>query len=839
MKINQDFMLLSRRGQTLLGQISGQVQPIQIHEVDIFLLEEFFTDKTLLDGLNKFLANKLVKKLIPNINSSSAKARLQQFEQAGIFASFSNHSLPDCESLSSYLKETHGEIDLPEALRITNNFAVSLSDYGYQVYSNKLKAQVKLPSIYLLVVLAFSAGNKPQAVIEKLCNLVGENIQSIIHALIEHGILVKQSNVTISGQAKTSQQYAELSYPPKIKTWQSLDVDHRIPIYFVPHMENHFPLALGVLYSAIQAHKNGMLLERFQLIPITYMSPNDLFNGPYRKFKTGVWLFSNYMWSVDLNLQVSHAIKQHDSRNITIHGGPSTPDYKLASDQFMRENASVDICVHGEGELAISQILEQIISENDKLTYRQDQLGQVPGITFRNRENMSEHIRTIDRIRMDTPDTIPSPYLNGTFDVYAGRVEAAIIESNRGCPFGCTFCDWGSATNQKVRKLDLDRVKEEIEWIGKNKVRVIWIADANFGLYDRDIELSQFIIDTKAKYGYPQEVVVNYTKNSTWRLVEIIKIFTAGGIISQGIISIQTTDEETLDVINRRNIKTSKYDELVKVFYDLKLPLSTDLMIGLPGITVSAFKNDLQRYIDMDVSVKAYPTQLLPNSPMADPDYIEKYQIKVDKDDFVIASFSFNEKELEHMKGLYSIYTMADGYSLLRYLVRFLQWEHDIRAIDFLEDLREFVLLNPQQYPQITWAVKFFNQDKCMPGGWLTFYQQIKDYLLKQYKIKHSSSLETVLKISEFCMPDDAKHYPLTIELEHDFSAYFAERSSQEKSSYKKLEAFGPAKFHVADPNSMVSIDLDYLQYDSHQYFWELHSDIARPKSVSDFVDAR
>jgi len=73
----------------------------------------------------------------------------------------------------------------------------------------------------------------------------------------------------------------------------------------------------------------------------------------------------------------------------------------------------------------------------------------------------------------------------------------------------------------------------------------------------------------------------------------------------------------------------------------------------------------------------------------------------------------------------------------------------------------------------------------------------------------------------------------------HDFTAYFAERSSQDKSSYKKLEAFGPAKFHVADPNSMVSIDLDYLQYDSHQYFWELHSDIARPKSVSDFVDTR
>jgi len=42
-------------------------------------------------------------------------------------------------------------------------------------------------------------------------------------------------------------------------------------------------------------------------------------------------------------------------------------------------------------------------------------------------------------------------------------------------------------------------------------------------------------------------------------LVEIIKIFTAGGIISQDIISIQTTDEKTLEVINRKNIKTEIY----------------------------------------------------------------------------------------------------------------------------------------------------------------------------------------------------------------------------------------------------------------------------------------
>jgi hypothetical protein len=417
-------------------------------------------------------------------------------------------------------------------------------------------------------------------------------------------------------------------------------------------------------------------------------------------------------------------------------------------------------------------------------------------------------------------------------------VEAAIIESNRGCPFGCTFCDWGSATNQKVRKFELDRVKDEIEWIGKNKVRVIWIADANFGLYDRDIELSQFIVDTKQKYGYPQEVVVNYTKNSTWRLVEIIKVFTAGGIISQGIISIQTTDENTLEVINRKNIKTEKYDELTKVFYDLKLPLSTDLMIGLPGITVEAFNNDLQRYIDMDVSVKAYPTQLLPNSPMADPDYLEKYQIKTDDNDFVISSYSFTEEDLHWMKLMYQVYTMADGYSLLRYVIRYLQWEHDIRAIDFLQELLRASQKQPNRYPQITWAIRFFNQNKSLPGGWTAFYQQVADYIDQTYGISDDSGLRTILKVNQLCMPDDALSYPMQVRLEHDLTAYFTARTSEAAHKDKPLSAYPPALFHVSDPNSMVNIDLDYLQYDTHQYFWELHSAVARPKSVSEFADS-
>ncbi|MCX7552295.1 radical SAM protein [Marinicella sp. S1101] len=834
MQLNQDFLLLNRKGQSMISQISGVSQPFMIHEPDVLLLSLFFNDVDAQLAADQFIDNEWVKKWLPHAASQAVLHRIEQFKQAGIF----NRSLKPNSALklkSIELLPAQLEKPLPENLALSSHAAVSIHDDGFFAYSAIDNQCYQLPVAWVILMLAFGDGQAHEKIMTERGFLHGAEPQQVLATLLHHGFLIPQKQA--GKKVEELNQFAEVKPTQPTMRWQDLKPDGRIPVYFVPHMENHFPMALGVIYSALANHNDGELLEKFQLIPITFLNPNDLLNGPYRKFKTGVWLFSNYMWSMDVNLQVSQAVKTHDKRNLTIHGGPSTPEYKQANQDFMQAHPSVDIAVMGEGEVAITEIFAEIYRSNEgDVTYQQEAMSEVTGVSFRDKL-FGGITRTAKRQRMAAPDSVPSPYLDGIFDVYDGRVEAAIIESNRGCPFGCTFCDWGSATNQKVRKFDLDRVKKEIEWIGKNKVRVIWIADANFGLYDRDIELSQFIVDTKEKYGFPQEVVVNYTKNSTWRLVEIIKIFTAGGIISQGIISIQTTDEKTLEVINRKNIKTEKYDELTKVFYDLKLPLSTDLMIGLPGITVEAFNNDLQKYIDMDVSVKAYPTQLLPNSPMADPEYIEKYQIKTDEKDFVIASYSFTEKDLQMMKAMYQIYTMADGYSLLRYVIRYLQWEHDIRGIDFLQKLLKAIKREPNLYPQIAWAVKFFNQDKSMPGGWSLFYQQVADFIKTAYGIEADSGLQTILEVNQLCMPDDRLSYPMQVDLAHDFTAYFAAKSSQAKHKEKPLSDYPPAKFHVSDPNSMVSVDLDYLQYDSHQFFWELHSDVARPKSVSEFAE--
>ena len=817
-------VILHRSGQFLAGRLSGSVPSTAIALPDLVMLAELQRPVTPRQAIENLFAGEDAKLLPARPPSDMLLQRIQALRQRGVLTNRDVRIRAADESsrlgIADLTTATLPAAD--RAFRLTQNFLLRPDARGYAIDSATTGKRYRLDTASALVLLSFANGRSVRQVAGELPFRPGtEAVAAAAGWLHEHGLLLPadQGSGWVREQGEEQLPRRRATAP----TWRDVAPDGRIPVYFMPHMENHYPLALGMLYSAVKTWKGGSLLDRFQLVPITYMPPEEFLKGPYRKFGPGVWLFSNYMWSVDLNMQVSAFVKRDDARNFTIHGGPSTPSYEQACADFMRRHSSVDV-----------EILEQIERDTEGRISATPALAEVSGLTWRSTPGADgELVRTEPRTRMREPDHIPSPYAEGVFDPYEGRIEAAIVETNRGCPFQCTFCDWGSATAQKVSRFEMERVRDEIEWVGRNEVPVIWVADANFGMLKRDLEIAECIVETKRKYGYPQEVVVNYTKNANERLAEIIRVFSEGGIIGQGIISIQTSDEQTLDVIKRKNIKTEKYDELIRIFARLGLPLSTDLMIGLPGITPEAFDNDLQRYIDVDVAVKAYPTQLLPNSPMAHPAYMKTYRIETDDNGFLTSCFSYSEQELRQMKQIYEVYVAADGYGTLRYVLRFLQWEHGIPAMRFLHDLLDQVLADPDRYPAISWVIRFFNREKCMPGGWRPFYEEVADFIERRYGIERDSALETVLDANELAMPDGARSYPMTRSLPHDIVAWFKARNRLDGSDGQALASYPPGTLTVSDPNGLATIDLEYQQYDTHQYFWELQSPIARPSSVA------
>ena len=574
------------------------------------------------------------------------------------------------------------------------------------------------------------------------------------------------------------------------------------------------PLPLGMILAFSQTYKEGLLQQHYDFSAGFITDQDDLVSR-LQKQGPGVFLFSDYLWTTASNLELSRLVKKLSPDSITIHGGPSLPKYQQASDDFFQAHPHINIGVRGEGEVATAEILEQLALHHFR-PYSEN-MNLVDGLTFRNC-NFQCWTRTNDRERLRDVDSIPSPYLAGIFDTKEDKHwRAAAIETNRGCPYGCTFCDWGSATLQKIRRFSIDRVLAEVEWIAARRIETLFIADANFGIFDRDVEIAQKIADCHRHFGAPNVVSVNYAKNATKRLAAIVGIFKHAGIIAPAVIALQTQDDQVLKDVHRSNIKTHKYEELIGIYRKEKLPICTELMIGLPGSTVESFKADLQFFFDRKINIKAYLTKMLPNSPMAEPEYIQKYKILVDADMFVLATQSYSATDRMQMQSLYKFYEAFVGYALLKYYLLYLQIQHGIEAVEFIHEFIRHIHRSNERTPE---TLKLFdpwlphkvaenfenNFDRLTSGNWPAFYEEILTFTSKQYELPNDTSLETLIKVQQALIPKPGRRFPHKVELRHNVVGYFKKiRSIANIREYstsrpQPLDSYPSGSLSVTDP---------------------------------------
>ena len=89
----------------------------------------------------------------------------------------------------------------------------------------------------------------------------------------------------------------------------------------------------------------------------------------------------------------------------------------------------------------------------------------------------------------------------------------------------------------RVRRFSLDRVFQELEWCAERQIAIASIADANFGMLKRDVEITKKIAELKHNHGFPLSVSTNYAKNTVKYLREIIEILAEAEILAEGGIT--------------------------------------------------------------------------------------------------------------------------------------------------------------------------------------------------------------------------------------------------------------------------------------------------------------
>jgi putative methyltransferase len=332
--------------------------------------------------------------------------------------------------------------------------------------------------------------------------------------------------------------------------------------------------------------------------------------------------FSGYSWNWRLSLAVARALRALDPDVFVVLGGPCVPRRPERAAAFLAEHVSVDALVLGEGEIPFRELLSSLLEDRG--------LDGVPSLVFRGTDGTLVTTPPASRLRDFT--SLGSPYLDGTFDALiehtqprteeAHPLHAAIIETNRGCPFTCTFCDWGQAVHTRVHELPLERVHAELAWIARRSLPYLYIADANFGIRPRDLSIVQRLGELRRVHEAPLFCYFHLTKNATERNLATVAALHEAGVGCQVVISMQDTDARVLAAVRRSNITPERALALRGACNDQGIPTLNELLLGLPGQTLASLRTTLTSAVSPypGDSFFIYPLRVLENAEMGSPE---------------------------------------------------------------------------------------------------------------------------------------------------------------------------------------------------------------------------
>lgn len=463
----------------------------------------------------------------------------------------------------------------------------------------------------------------------------------------------------------------------------------------------HFPYSIASLVAYVKSFPE--LAERLQFEK-TFIFRNKLDEYVARATDVDILLCSCYTWNWEVTTRLAKAVKDRNPGCMVIFGGPQVPlDYTgeipctwvdASKGSFFADYPFVDMLVHQEGEHTLKLVLDAYLGDGD--------YSAIPGIETRGFKSPAA-----PRI-MDLTD-LPSPYLTDTVLDLVEPVDGvnyiASWETNRGCPFQCTYCDWGSATKSKVRKREMDVLFAEIEWFADHKISYVDCCDANFGIFaDRDLALARKFKEEKLTKGYPGRVRPAWVKASTSRVIPIAKELLDADLLRSVTLAVQSLDQTTLDIVKRSNIKFDRFSSLVKEFSDQKIETYTEIIMGMPGETLQSYLSGLEQIMELfpRPMMFVYNCGVFVNAPMNSPDYMRLHGIKVIKSpiylwhssihnrgeipEYEYITVGANSFTLQDLKSMYIYGWAAQAFhsmGVLEYIARFFRQVHGRKYVDF------------------------------------------------------------------------------------------------------------------------------------------------------------
>nr|WP_294484618.1 B12-binding domain-containing radical SAM protein [uncultured Anaerosporobacter sp.] len=337
----------------------------------------------------------------------------------------------------------------------------------------------------------------------------------------------------------------------------------------------HSNLAVYCLKSYAKKYEDHIELAEFTINHYTDYIIQEIY-----KKKPDVLALSCYIWNIEMVEEVAEELhKLLPNMKIWLGG----PEVSYDAKERMGRIPYLTGIMIGEGEETFLQLMEHYVDGKGKLE-------DIKGLAFRESLYEDETVKvTLPREQLDL-STVPFPYEN--IDDFKNKI--IYYESSRGCPYSCSYCL--SSIDKRVRLRNIDLVLRELKVFLDNKVPQVKFVDRTFNcnrahslaiwrfIHENDNGITNFHFEISADILTEEEL-------------EVLSKMRQG--LVQLEIGVQSTNEETIQAIDRKMNLDKLRKAVDRVNSGLNIHQHLDLIAGLPYEDYESFRNSFNEVYSM------------------------------------------------------------------------------------------------------------------------------------------------------------------------------------------------------------------------------------------------
>lgn len=474
-----------------------------------------------------------------------------------------------------------------------------------------------------------------------------------------------------------------------------------------------FPLNIGLVASFARKHLGNSIDIRL------FKYPRRLLQA-IRERPPHILGCSNYTWNSRLSEWACTFAKSVSPQILTVQGGTNYPFLAEEQAEFLRTRDHTDFYVFYEGEIAFLNLMQRYLVAGDAARMKEQPIA---GVQFLEPESGSLISGPpVGRIR--NLDDIPSPYVTGILDEFFDGELTPMIETARGCPFSCNFCNAGNAYYNAVNRFSVEYVKEEIQYIARRVSKLgitnLIVVDNNFGMLPRDVEIARVTFEAQQAYHWPLQILAWTGKNSKERVIKATEILGASLSIN---MAVQSLNPSTMAGIKRDNIKLEHYKAINEAVIRQGRSQEAELIVPLPEETLKSYMAGVRDVMNASAKkVTSYTLQLLYGTDYKNREYrlrhgyTGKWRVvpldfgeyegrKVfDLEEVAVSSNTMSFDDYLEIRSLAFVTEMCYNTCIFDEVIKFLK-EYGVSSFDWVRE----VMLRLQDAPdEIRWVHQCF-----------------------------------------------------------------------------------------------------------------------------------